>query len=673
MGVKVFVMKKWFAFFLLLFSTSIVSNAQFTRYVIRLKNKGGSGFTLANPVAYLSQAAIDRRIKFNIAFDSSDLPVSPAYISQIKNIPNVQFLNASKWLNSVTVFTTDAAAITSISNLSFVLTVSGIAAKMTGRALDDKEETKFEKGITPVPFSAETLQRLEADYYNYGTTSYNEIHLHNGEFLHNMGLRGQQMNIAIIDGGFFHYTSLAAFDSVNAEGRVKDTWDFVSLEASVVEDHPHGMQCFSTIAANIPGQFTGKAPKANFFLYRTEDTNGENAIEEHNWVCGAERADSIGVSVISTSLGYTDFPQSPSLSHTYADMNGNTTMSAIGADLAAKKGLLVFAAVGNDGNNSWHYLSSPSDGDSVIAVGAVTANAVVGGLSSYGPSSDGQIKPDMASVGISALVQNTNNTPGFNTGTSFACPNMAGLGACLWQGFPECNNMKIVRALQQAGNTSMTPDDRVGYGIPDMKKAFAGLLIDFSTASSAVNNCQVTLGWNSKDISAMKYEIERKTTGDATYKKIAVINPQAGIVLTNHSYQFIDSLQNENFGTVSYRIRQVIDSSTAGFTAVYIDTTAINYSTSCLTTISPKESVTVQPNPASGNNVNLVIETDYAVTNMPIAVFDSKGSLVMQVSSSKSAGKKIIALSIDKLSAGKYYIKAMNGQKTIGTAELIKL
>ena len=333
----------------------------------------------------------------------------------------------------------------------------------------------------------------QGDFFNYGTASFNEIHLHKGEFLHNIGLRGQGMMITVLDGGFLNYTTLRAFDSVNLNGQILSTWDFVNREASVVEDISHGMMCLSTIAANIPGQFTGKAPKASFHLFRTEDGSSEYPIEEFNWVCGAERADSTGSDVISSSLGYADQMSNPVFNHTYGQMNGNTTMCTIGADLAAKKGIIVFNAAGNEGAGSWHYIIAPADGDSVVAVGAVNAAGAVGSFSSYGPSADGRIKPDVASVGVSAMVQNTNNSIGTNNGTSFACPNMAGLGTCLWQGFPEFNNMRIIRALKEAGSIATNPNDRIGYGIPDMKAAFSTLLSEYATSSATVSPCTVTL------------------------------------------------------------------------------------------------------------------------------------------------------------------------------------
>lgn len=668
-------MMKYFLSLIITFLFYINSQAQFTRYEVKLKNKGSSPFSFSNPSAFLSQRAIDRRTHQNITLDSTDLPVTPSYVVQIRNVPNVTVLNDSKWLNSVSIQTSDANAISTISNFPFVSSVSGIAARPNQRGNDVSTRNKFlEEEITyPVP----PLQRpegLNADYYNYGSNSFAEIHLHNGEFLHNIGLRGQGMQIAVLDGGFYNYTNLKAFDSMNANGQVLGTWDFVSREASVTEDHPHGMQCLSTIAANIPGQFIGKAPKANFYLFRTEDVNSEYPIEEHNWVCGAERADSAGADVISSSLGYYDF-DNPVFNYTYTDMNGHTTSSVMGADLAAKKGLLVFNSAGNEGNNSWHYLITPSDGDSVVAVGAVNSAGITGSFSSYGPSSDGRIKPDLASVGVSALVEATNNTVGMSNGTSFSCPNMAGLGTCLWQGFPEFNNMKIVKSLHQASNKFNSPDDRTGFGIPDMKKAFASLLIDFSSANASVLNCVATINWTSKDVAAMKYDIERKAPAETNYTKVGELNPSPGTILKNNSYTFTNSVEGLNPGIVSYRIKQIIDTATASYTQVYIDTTFITLTESCVIPgANPVIPIlTIQPNPVSGSMANLVIETSYNVSNMPILMYDNKGALVMKIASSKLSGKKTIEIPIDNLAKGKYYIRVFNSDKPIGTVELLRL
>jgi serine protease AprX len=440
-----------------------------TRYIIRLKDKGTSPYSFSNPAAFLTSRAIQRRTRYNIVIDSADLPVTPRYVDSIRLAGAVTILNTSKWLNQVAIQTSDAAALNKINSFPFVISASPIAARAQGTDLPVHK--KFDAPYTSSLPNKPTVQNATSDFYSYGQ-SFAQVHIHNGEFLHNRGFRGEGMQMAVLDAGFYHYLTLPTFDSVRNNSQVLGTWDFVTGNASVDEDHPHGMNCLSTIAANMPGTFVGTAPKTSFYLYRTEDAPTEYPIEEQNWAAGAERADSLGVDVCSVSLGYTTFDNSI-YNHTYADMNGNTTIISNAADIAAKKGMLVVVAAGNDGGGSWHYISAPADADSVLAIGAVNTSGVVGGFSSYGPSSDGQIKPGVAAVGVGAVVANTTTgQPSFGNGTSFACPNMAGLSTCLWQAFPEVNNMNIISALQQSATRATNPDDRVGYGIPDMKKAF---------------------------------------------------------------------------------------------------------------------------------------------------------------------------------------------------------
>jgi len=651
-------------------------HAQFTRYVVKLKNKGDNPFSLSAPTAYLSQRAIDRRTKYGIAIDSTDLPVTPLYITQIDNIDNVTILNVSKWLNSISIQTTDANAITAINALSFVQSVTAMAARIA--ATGDIEHNKFrtENDFTPVN-NTQRSTNITADFYNYGTGSFNEINLHKAQFLHNIGLRGQGIQIAMLDNGYTGYTSLPSFDSLNVNAQVLGTWDFVNREVNVANDGNHGTQCMSTIGANIPGQFIGKAPKANFWLFKTEDDASEYPLEELIWACGAERADSSGADVISSSLGYGYDFDGGVPDHPYSTLDGNTTMAAIAADLAAKKGILVFNSAGNEGSSSFHFIITPADGDSVVAVGAVNTSGVVANFSSYGPSGDGQVKPDVASVGVNAMVQFPFGI-GTNNGTSFACPNMAGLGTILWQGFPEVNNMRIVRALREAGSIASAPDNRIGYGIPDMKAAFGKLLTEFATSSSTINGCRIFVNWTSKDVGAMKYEIERKAPGETNFSKVGELVPTAGISLATHSYEFINTLATGASGSFSYRIKQIIDTAAATFTAVYVDTTVANLASPCVVTgvVNPgtiNNYVVVRPNPAIGSMATLIIETPDAIQSMPVLIYNMNGRLVQRLQESKGSGKKILDLSVGKLPKGKYFINVYNKNALIGTAEFIRL
>jgi serine protease AprX len=269
-------------------------------------------------------------------------------------------------------------------------------------------------------------------------------------------------------------------------------------------------------------------------------------------------------------------------------------------------------------------------------------------------------------------VQATNNTVGTSNGTSFACPNMAGLGTCLWQGFPEFNNMRIIRALKEAGSIFATPNDRIGYGIPDMKAAFTTLLVEYAASNATISTCTVTLNWNSKDVAAMKYEIERKTPADISYIKIADVTPQAGNVLANHSYQFNNTLTNVAAGTISYRIKQIVDTATATLTTAYIDTASVVLASACVDPVVSGEIFKVQPTPATGD-AKLIVQTNDAIANMPITIHDMKGRLVVRLKESKGAGKVIIDLPVNKLAGGKYIVTVYNNQKAIGTTELLRL
>ncbi len=475
-------MKKLYTslFIIVLLCCSSMLHAQYSRYIIQLKDKNGTPFTIGNPASYLSAKAINRRTKYNISIDSTDLPITPAYVDSIRLVPNVTILNKSKWLNQVCIQTTDPAALAKINSFPFVKSSNPIAVKPNPIAppLNKKFDGYNPIGITrPPDVIASPFGTNGADnYFDYGN-NYAQIHIHEGEYLHNNGFHGEGMIIAILDAGFQNYVNNPVFDSIRLQGQVLGTWDYVANETSVNEDHPHGAWCLSVLAANSPGSIIGTAPKAKYWLLRTEDAATEYPVEEQNWVAGAEFADSAGADMITSSLGYSNFDD-PSFDHSYAQRDGKTAIISIGAGLAVKKGILVTNSAGNSGGSAsdLKYVICPADNTSVLSVGAVNTSGVIGSFSSWGPNGAGELKPNVVSVGVSAIVAGTNGTPAALNGTSFSNPNICGLIACLWQAFPEFKNTEIIDAVEKSSSQYLAPDEHYGYGIPNMRIAYQLLL-----------------------------------------------------------------------------------------------------------------------------------------------------------------------------------------------------
>lgn len=463
------------------------SNYQF---FVRFTDKNNSPYSVGTPTDYLSAKAITRRTNQNIAIDLRDIPVNSFYIDSVRN-KGAQVLNASKWLNGVAV-TCDSATIADIETLPFVqgtVRIKRVAAPHEG-------SPKFpEVSSQPVANTSE----FRTASFNYGS-SFNQIHLMKGEYLHDAGFGGQGMTIALLDAGFYHVDQLTPFDSMRNGGQILGTWDFVANEESVYEDDTHGMEVLSCIAGNVPGQLVGTAPYASFWLLRSEDGPTENIIEEYNWVTAAEFADSVGADLISSSLGYSIF-DSTFEDHSYADMNGNTCPSSIGADIAASRGLLVLVSAGNSGNGAWHYITAPSDGDSVLCIGAVDSDGFKVGFSSWGPSSDGDVKPNVAAQGSQVTLSDPAGNIGAGSGTSFSCPILAGSAACLWQAHPDKTNMEIFHAIEASANYYHNPGDSLGYGIPDFMTAdllLGGTMLDKASGDNLIgvypNPCDDYLG-----------------------------------------------------------------------------------------------------------------------------------------------------------------------------------
>jgi hypothetical protein len=442
--------------------------AQEYKYLIHFSDKNNNGFSLSDPHAFLSNKSIERRAKQNIQIDSTDLPVTNSYVDSLSKLPGIRILNHSKWFNQVLISLTDTTQLQQVSQFSFVRLfepVNNSARKKIPGKVSGIQTNIFKRSLA-------TLKTFGSDTLNYGA-SQGQIYIHNGEYLHKLGFHGEGMTIAMLDDGFNNYLTNPAFDSIRNENRILGTYDFVNLKVSVNEEDQHGANCFSIIAADLPGTFIGTAPAASYWLFKTEDITSETPFEEENWVSAAEFADSAGVDLISTSLGYGYFDDSV-YNIDYPKRNGHTSLVSRAANFAVSKGMVVTASAGNSGGltDEQKYILCPADGDSVYAVGSVDASGQIANSSSWGPNSSGQVKPDGVSVGEGAFFVAADGNVNSGSGTSYSNPNLAGLITCLWQAFPEFASHEILNAVRLSSNLYSNPNDRNGYGLPDFEKAY---------------------------------------------------------------------------------------------------------------------------------------------------------------------------------------------------------
>ena len=446
------------------------------RHLVYFRDKVGTPFSVAQPQAFLSARAIARRARQGIAVLPRDLPVTPAYVAQIRAVAGgAQVLYTSRWFNAALV-SCESATLARVAALPSVRTATTL--NRTARPAQPDAPVK-----TPEAPAA----RTEASRAYYGS-AYAQNQQIGVPLMHDAGYRGEGMQIAVFDAGFPGANRIPALRPLFLEQRLASTRNFVDGGTSVYQRANHGTNCLSTMAANAPGFFVGSAPKATYHLCITEDDYSEHPVEEANWLAAAEYADSTGVDVISSSLGYTDF-DAPSPSYTYADMNGRTAISSRAATMAARVGMLVVNAAGNEGNKPWHYISAPSDADSVLTVGAVDSLGNHAPFSSYGPTVDGRIKPTLSAMGQAAAVLDPSGTAYRGNGTSFACPVLAGMAAAFWQANPTLTAQQVIAVLRNTASQATAPDNTLGYGLPNFGRAYNSLHptnpLDTTAASAA--------------------------------------------------------------------------------------------------------------------------------------------------------------------------------------------
>jgi subtilisin family serine protease len=521
------------------------------KYWIEFNDKNNTLFSIEQPEAFLTKRAIERREKQNISIRENDLPVNPEYIQGLSNI-GLEVLYVSKWFNAVAVKTSDSSLIDLAGMLPYVKN----AKKVARYKAPDKQKALLEELMMLMEKAAAEKNNKDlttlmpsksAKTFDYGKAK-NQIMMLNGDQLHKAGFAGEGILIAVFDAGFPGVDTMAVFAEMMQNDRFKGSYDFVDLDEMVFDANRHGMNVLSTMASKLPGVMTGTAPHADYWLFRTEEAASEFLIEECNWVRAMEYADSVGIDVVNSSLGYTTFDD-PGTSHTYEDLDGKSTIITRAATIAASKGILVVNSAGNSGDSEWKYIGAPADADSILSIGASDAQGNYASFSSIGPSYDGRIKPNVSGQGLGATLASQSGGTISGNGTSFSAPIIAGLAACLWQANPEKSVQQIIKAIDQSSSQYSQPDYKLGYGIPNFAladKLLKGIKAEDMNRDSIVNvypnpfNKGLTIEFYSakdQEIEVQIASVNGKTMSQGKYQMKAFAN-------NNIHFQQLDKLKD---------------------------------------------------------------------------------------------------------------------------------
>jgi subtilisin family serine protease len=448
------------------------------RYRVYLRDKGNNtAYSQQSPA--LSERAINRRLKYSVALDSLDYPVSQDYISDLQK-DSFPVVSTSRWMNTVVVSSPDTVSINTIKQKPYV-------AKIELVWINPGKSDKIAKKnvVKNKKFGVDS-----AEFFGKATNQNSLIGL---EPLHRNGFRGEGIRIAVLDGGFKNVDTIHWFNNT----KIFTYKDFIYPPSSIFSGHYHGTAVLSIMGVNEGLTFTGSAPDAEYCLLRTEDVTSEFPIEEDYWAAGAEYADSIGADIISSSLGYSKFDNGVR-SYDINELNGNTAFISKVASIAAKKGILVVNSAGNDGETDWKKISFPADADGIISVGSVSSSNKKSSFSSFGPSSDNRVKPELVALGEGVNVVMGDGSLRSGSGTSFSAPIITGMAACLWQAFPDLKASELINTVLLNSDRYLQPDSLCGYGLPNAYKMWLALDFRSETEVNPVYSCR--LDENSRSI-----------------------------------------------------------------------------------------------------------------------------------------------------------------------------
>lgn len=424
------------------------------RLYLRDKDLQHTPFSVNRPEQFLSARSIERRKRQGLPVDVTDLPIAPAYLDSVSRM-GIEIVGQSKWNNTLLVKIHKEKELNKLNSLSFI--TKKLKVFSSPDSITERKRSSFRK----------ELNSWESVPIHYGAAA-EQLKSLGGQRIHERGFYGNGMMIAVFDGGFMNVDRIPALHGVKLAG-LKDF--VVPKSNNIFEEMEHGTMVLSTMAANAPNLYVGVAPEAQYVLVRCEDERTESLAEEDYWASAAEYADSLGVDVINSSLGYHDFDDVKT-NHLYWEQDGETALISHTASMCADKGIICVNSAGNDGMGVWKKINFPADAKNILTVGSINEQGKNAAFSAVGPTADGRIKPDVMAYGSPTSVITGRGSIINDNGTSFSSPLIAGMTACLWQALPHKTAKQIIKLVKMAGNNQQHPDNIYGYGVPDFWKAY---------------------------------------------------------------------------------------------------------------------------------------------------------------------------------------------------------
>jgi len=614
------------------------------------KDKGSNNQSLLkSPSIAVSQKSLERRSKVfakDALIDESDLPVNTKYIDELTAM-GFKVKQVSKWFNGVSGYIKKSE-------------ISGILAKdfVSNADVVYKYKKGKDEAVKEIPASNSKKQPASVNSLDYGN-SYTQNQMMNIPAMHNLGFYGQGVVVGIFDAGFNNLAH-EVFSSMNIIAR----YDFVNNRVDVGDGNgakgtgTHGTMTLSCLGGYKPGYLIGPAYKAKFVLSKTENTESETPVEEDNWIRAMEWADSIGIDVASTSLGYLTF-DAPYQSYTWQNMDGKTSRMTIAADLAFQKGIVVINSAGNEGYDANHNtLIAPADGFNVITAGAVDASGEKAYFSSVGNTVDGRIKPDVMAMGQGVTVASTYSTTLYSTadGTSFSCPLTAATAAVLLSAKPTATPSQIRDALRNTASKSNSPGREYGWGIINALAAYnsASLPVELSSFSGLVDNGTVKLKWQTKTENNNRgFDVERSAAGSNSANWISVGFVKGnGTTTIPQSYTFAEKLLLP--GNYVYRLKQ------SDYDGSYVYSSTVNVSVAV-----PGSLVLSQnyPNPFNPvTNIEVSIPNKSQVRLSALNILGQEVSIIYN--GEIESGVYKFQFDGSHLASGNYFIRLTDGKES---------